>query len=70
MSVTDYCLSNVLGHPYHDQLALEAALMELTLLVESQGHVGADEIVRGALQVIGETAGHIKQWRARFKLQN
>lgn len=69
MSVTEYCLPNVLEHPYHDQLALEAALMELTLLVESQGHVGADDIVRGALKAISENAGHIKQGLARLKTQ-
>ncbi len=44
--------------------------MELTLLVESQGHVGTGDNVRGALQAIGKNAGHIKQGLAKLKLQN
>lgn len=55
---------------YENQLAFEAALMELTLLVESQGHVGTGDNVRGALQAIGKNAGHIKQGLAKLKLQN
>ncbi|MHC8289498.1 hypothetical protein ACYZUD_22325 [Pseudomonas sp. XS1P51] len=43
--------------------------MELTLLVESQGHVEAGENVRGALNAIGENAGHINQGLARLKAQ-
>lgn len=31
--------------------------MELTLLVECQGHTHAGQNVRGALEVIGENAG-------------
>jgi hypothetical protein len=37
-----------------NQLALEAAIMELTLLVESQGSTTAGNNVRGALGVIGQ----------------
>jgi hypothetical protein len=70
MSTPEYSLPDVLERLYHNQLALEAALMELTLLVESQGHVDAGDNVRGALEAIGENAGHIKQGLARIKLQH
>ena len=43
--------------------------MELTLLVESQGHLKAGENVRGALETIGENAGHIKQGLARLRAE-
>jgi hypothetical protein len=69
MSSPEYSLPDVLERMYHNQLALEAALMELTLLVESQGHVEAGENVRGALNAIGENAGHINQGLARLKAQ-
>jgi hypothetical protein len=62
-----YSLSDVLERIYHNQLALEAAVMELTLQVEQQGLAEAGENVRGALQTIGENAGHIKQGLARLK---
>ncbi len=70
MPTPEYSLPDVLERLYHNQLALEAALMELTLLVENQGHVQAGDNVRGALEAIGENAGHIKQGLARLKLQN
>jgi hypothetical protein len=54
---------------YHNQLALEAALMELTLLVESQGHAEVGDNIRITLDVIGENAGHINQGLARLKAQ-
>lgn len=63
----EYSLDNVLAKMYQNQLALEAALMELTLYAEEQG---ADEVgvnVRGALYVIGENAGFINQGLARLK---
>lgn len=63
----EYSLSDVLERIYHNQLALEAAVMELTLQVEQQGLVETGENVRGALQTIGENAGHIKQGLARLK---
>ncbi len=63
----DYSLSDVLERIYHNQLALEAAVMELTLQVEQQGLAETGENVRGALQAIGENAGHIKQGLARLK---
>jgi len=62
-------LTDTLEPIYENQLALEAALMELTLLVESQGHTDAGQNVRGALEAIGENAGHIKQGLARLKAQ-
>lgn len=70
MPTSEYSLPDVLERLYDNQLALEAALMELTLLVENQGHVQASGNVRGALEAIGENAGHIKQGLARLKLQS
>lgn len=67
---TEYSLPDVLERLYDNQLALEAAIMELTVLVERQGHAEAGENVRGALQVIGENAGHIKQGLAKLTLQH
>jgi hypothetical protein len=63
----DYSLSDVLERIYHNQLALEAAVMELTLRVEQQDSPEVGENVRGALQTIGENAGYIKQGLARLK---
>lgn len=63
----EYSLSDMLERMYENQLALEAALMELTLRLEQQGSVETGENVRGALEVIGENAGHIKQGLARLK---
>jgi len=63
----DYSLTDVLERIYHNQLALEAALMELTLCVEKRGSEDVGENVRGALETIGENAGHIKQGLARLK---
>jgi len=63
----EYSLSDVLERIYHNQLALEAAVMELTLQVEQQGLAEAGENVRGALQTIGENAGHIKQGLAKLR---
>ncbi|MBC3196995.1 hypothetical protein [Pseudomonas poae] len=68
MPSPEYSLTDVLDRLYHNQLALEAALMELTLLVESQGHAEAGGNVRGALEAIGENAGHIKQGLARLRV--
>ncbi|BBP76490.1 hypothetical protein PHLH7_25940 [Pseudomonas sp. Ost2] len=64
---TPYSLSDTLERIYENQLALEAAIMELTLWVEGRGGVDIDDNVRGALEVIGENAGHIKQGLARLK---
>lgn len=63
-----YSLSDVLERIYQNQLALEAALMELTLHAEKQGMSEAGDNVRGALWAIGESVGHIKQGIAKLKL--
>ena len=63
----EYSLSDVLERMYANQLALEAALMELTLHVEQQGLYEVGNNVRGALDTIGENAGHIKQGLATLK---
>ena len=44
-----YSLSDVLERIYQNQLALEAALMELTLHAEVQGHADVGDNVRGVL---------------------
>ncbi|MGJ7513539.1 hypothetical protein ACSFE6_04275 [Pseudomonas baetica] len=69
MPSPEYSLPDVLERMYQNQLALEAALMELTLLAESQGHAEAGDNIRTALDVIGENAGHINQGLARLKAQ-
>ncbi|CAI8722138.1 Ferritin [Pseudomonas sp. IT-347P] len=69
MPSPEYSLPDVLERMYRNQLALEAALMELTLLVESQGHADVGDNVRTALETIGENAGHINQGLARLKAQ-
>lgn len=63
---SEYSLADMLGRFYENQLALEAAIMELTLWAEQQdtGELGGN--IRGALQTIGENAGHIKQGLARL----
>lgn len=63
---SEYSLPDVLERLYENQLALEAAVMELTLLTEQQGAVEVGDNVRGALHTIGENAGHIKQGLARL----
>lgn len=65
-----YSLSDVLERIYHNQLALEAAIMELTLRVEQEGSADVGENVRGTLMTIDENAGHIKQGLARLKGTN
>jgi hypothetical protein len=53
---------------YENQLALEAALMELALLTENQGLNEVGNNIRGALFVLGENAGHIKQGLAKLRI--
>lgn len=60
----DYSLPDVLERL---QQALEASIMELTLLVEEQGARKVDGNVRGALEKLLENASHIKQGLARLK---
>lgn len=55
---TEYSLPDVLERLYQNQLALEAAVMELTLRVEHQGATDTGDNVRGALDTIGEQAKH------------
>ncbi len=66
----EYSLSDVLERIYQNQLALEAAVMELTLWTERQNAAEVGENVRGALHTIGENAGHIKQGLARLRGQS
>ncbi|MBH3405812.1 hypothetical protein I5P86_12185 [Pseudomonas glycinae] len=63
----EYSLSDVLERMYENQLALEAALMELTLHAEMRGLSEVGENVRGALFAIAENAGHIKQGFAKLR---
>ncbi|AJP53324.1 hypothetical protein YA0729_25115 [Pseudomonas simiae] len=65
----EYSLPDTLERIYENQLALEAALMEFTLLVEEQGNAEVGGNVRGALETIGENAGYIKQGLAKLKAQ-
>lgn len=67
---SDYSLSDVLERVYNNQLALEAALMELTLHVERQGSSEVGNNIRGALDTIGENAGHIKQGLAKLRVSS
>ncbi|MDT9678134.1 hypothetical protein F6R97_26810 [Pseudomonas sp. JV414] len=66
----DYSLPDVLERIYHNQLALEAAVMELTLWVEQQDSTEVGSNVRGALEAVGENAGHIKQGLAKIRGTN
>lgn len=63
----EYSLADVLERFYQNQLALEAAVMELTLWAEQQNALEIGNNIRGALQTIDENAGHIKQGLARLK---
>ncbi|MGX1186705.1 hypothetical protein AB7M29_004384 [Pseudomonas sp. F-14 TE3623] len=69
MSAPEYSLPDVLERMHENQHALEAAIMELTLLVESQGAIEIGGNVRGALDTIHENTGHIKQGLARLRAQ-
>lgn len=65
-----YSLSDVLERMYQNQLALEAALMELSLQAEKQGLTEVGENIRGTLWTIGENAGFIKQGLAKVRSRN
>jgi hypothetical protein len=67
---SDYSLPDVLERIYDNQLALEAAVMELTLWVEQRASSEVGDNIRGALEAIGENAGHIKQGLAKLKRTN
>lgn len=64
---SNYSLPDVLERINENQEALQAAIMELTLLVEEQGVLEVSGNVRGALWIMGENAGHVKQGLARLK---
>ena len=64
---SEYSLSDVLERIYQNQLALEAAVMEVTLWAERESATEVGTNVRGALCAIGENAGYIKQGIARLK---
>ncbi|RON66639.1 hypothetical protein BK669_00585 [Pseudomonas fluorescens] len=64
---SEYSLPIVLEKIYENQLALEAALMELVLLTEQQGHEAVGENARVALERIGENAGFIRQGLAQLR---
>lgn len=63
----DYSLSDLLDRLYENQHALEAAIMELTLLVEEQGTPEVGGNIRGALETMKENAVYIKQGLARLR---
>ncbi|RTY01719.1 hypothetical protein EJ576_09015 [Pseudomonas sp. C 49-2] len=66
----EYSLTDLLERMYENQLALEAALMELTLQSEKEGLSDIGDNVRGALFVIGENPGHIKQGLAKLRTRD
>jgi len=63
----EYSLPDILERIYENQLALEAATMELTLWVEQTASPEVGNNICGALQAIGENAGHIKQGLAKLR---
>lgn len=67
---SEYSLADVLERMYENQLALEAAIMELVLWTEEHGELTTGENVRGALHTLGENAGHVKQGLAKLKKQD
>lgn len=66
---SDYSLPAVLEKMYENQLALEAALMELVLWAEDRGAPTVGDNIRGSLYTLGENAGHIRQGLARLRQQ-
>jgi hypothetical protein len=64
---SEYSLSVVLERIYENQQALEAAIMELTLVAEQQGFAVAGDNARTALDRIGENAGFINQGLAYLR---
>ncbi|TWR72948.1 hypothetical protein [Pseudomonas marginalis] len=63
----EYSLTDLLERMYENQLALEAALMELTIQYEKDELSETGNNIRGALYVIGENAGYIKQSMAKLR---
>ena len=70
LMASEYSLADVLERMYENQLALEAAVMELVLWTEERGELTTGGNVRGALQTLDENAGHIKQGLAKLKKQD
>lgn len=66
---SEYSLTVVIEKMHQNQLGLEAALMELVLLVEQQGYETIGENAGVALERIGENAGFINQGLARLRNQ-
>lgn len=64
---SDLSLADVIERIYQNQLALEAAVMELSLWAEAQGATYIGENIRGALYTIGENASFINQGLARLR---
>lgn len=64
---SEYSLPAVLEKIYENQIALEAAVMELTLLAVQQGYSDFGDNARTALDRIGENAGFIKHGLARMR---
>ena len=64
--IDEYSLPVVIEKIYENQIAIEAALMEIVLLTESQGNVDVGDNARTALTRIGDNAGFIKQGLARL----
>lgn len=64
---SEYSLTVVLEKMYENQLGLEAALIELVLLVEQQGYEAVGENARVAPECIGENAGLINQDLAQLR---
>ncbi|MBY8931236.1 hypothetical protein J1G34_19545 [Pseudomonas sp. Wu6] len=67
MPSPEYSLPDVLERIYENQLALEAAIMEITLWAKDSDTTNMGENIRGALETIGENAGHKKQGLARLQ---
>ena len=65
----NYPLPSVLEKMYENQLALEAALMELALWVEQRGSTVVGENIRGSLETIGANVGYIRQGLARINAE-
>lgn len=64
---SEYSLPVVLEKIYENRIALEAAIMELTLLAEQQVYSDLGDNAHMALDRIGENAGFIKQGLARMR---
>lgn len=64
---TRHSLSNVLERWHQNQLGFQAAVVALMTAAENEGLSGAGAEVRGALWMIGQSTGHIKQGLAKLK---